>query len=298
MKLIFMGTPEFAVPTLRALAAEHEVCAVYTQPPRPAGRGQRLTPSPVARVASELGLSIRHPLNFKDSADVADFAALGADLAVVVAYGLILPRAVLAAPRLGCVNGHASLLPRWRGAAPIQRAIMAGDAETGTCAMKMTAGLDTGPVWHCLRTPIAPDDTLHTLHDRLSVLTAQVLMAALPMIAAGVAPVPQSETGVVYASKIDKAEGRLDWNLPAITLDRLIRGLGAGYFMLGAERIKVLAAEIGPATDAAAGTVIGPTTIACGEGSSLRLTRLQRPGKGPVSAAEFVRAMPLPPMLS
>nr|MBP8931843.1 methionyl-tRNA formyltransferase [Paracoccus sp. (in: a-proteobacteria)] len=222
MRVIFMGTPDFSVPVLRAIAARHEVVAVYSQPPRAAGRGQKPRPSPVQRAAEELGLMVRVPERLKSPEDQADFAALGADIAVVVAYGLILPQVVLDAPRLGCLNIHASLLPRWRGAAPIHRAVMAGDAETGVAIMQMEAGLDTGPVLAEARTAIGPEDTTADLHDRLAGMGANLIvdvLARLPLAA-----VPQAAEGVTYAAKIDKAEARIDWSRPAAEVDLLIRG--------------------------------------------------------------------------
>ncbi|MEM6619247.1 MAG: methionyl-tRNA formyltransferase, partial [Pseudomonadota bacterium] len=206
MRVIFMGTPDFAVPALRALlGAGHHVAAVYTQPPRPAGRGKRPRPSPVAQAATEAGLNVRHPETLRDAHTQAAFAALRADLAVVVAYGLLLPDGILDAPRFGCVNIHGSILPRWRGAAPIQRAIMAGDSESGVAIMRMATGLDTGPVYAMARTPIGAADTTGTLHDRLAQMGAQLLVQTLPGITTQ-EPTPQPDHGVTYATKIDKAE--------------------------------------------------------------------------------------------
>jgi methionyl-tRNA formyltransferase len=235
MRLAFMGTPDFAVPVLRALAdakpggGGHQIALVYTQPPRPAGRGKALRPSPVHAAAEAMGLAVATPGSFRDPAVLADFAALKLDAAVVVAYGQILPQAALNAPRLGCLNLHASLLPRWRGAAPIQRAIMAGDARTGVCVMQMEAGLDTGPVLASRATPIGPRDTAETLHDRLAGLGAALMAETLAALAAGAVPAtPQPEAGVTYAAKIDKAEARIDWTRGATDLDTHIRGLGSG----------------------------------------------------------------------
>ncbi|MCR9114130.1 MAG: methionyl-tRNA formyltransferase, partial [Rhodobacteraceae bacterium] len=211
MRIIFMGTPEFSVPVLDALVgAGHDIAAVYCQPPRPAGRGKKDRPSPVQARAEALGLQVRHPVSLKGADEQAAFAALEADVAVVVAYGLILPQAVLDAPERGCLNIHASLLPRWRGAAPIHRAIMAGDAETGVCIMQMEAGLDTGPVLLCERTKIGPQETTGELHDRLSQMGAAAIVDALARLDS-LTPTPQSQAGVLYAEKIDKAEARIDW---------------------------------------------------------------------------------------
>ena len=225
MRVIFMGTPDFSVPVLDALvAAGHEIAAVYCQPPRPAGRGKRDRPTPVHARAEALGLVVRHPESLKTAAAQQDFAALNADIAVVVAYGLILPQAVLDAPARGCLNIHASLLPRWRGAAPIHRAIMAGDAETGVCIMQMEAGLDTGPVLLRAAAPIGAEDTTGALHDRLSGMGAELIVTALARLD-DLRPEPQSEAGVSYAAKIDKSEARVDWAWRAAEVDRHIRGL-------------------------------------------------------------------------
>jgi methionyl-tRNA formyltransferase len=293
MRLIFMGTPDFAVRVLEALVkAGHEIAAVYTQPPRPAGRGKKPRPSPVQAKAEALGLPVRTPLNFKAEADRAAFAALGADAAVVVAYGLILPQAVLDAPRLGCFNLHASLLPRWRGAAPIQRAIMAGDAETGVCVMRMEAGLDTGPVVACARTPITAGDTGATLHDRLAEIGAPLMVEAL---AGPLTATPQPKVGVEYAAKIDKAEARVNWSRPALEVDRMIRGLSpfpGAWCEIGGERVKLLLSRVEPG-DGAPGEVLDDRLlVACGEGA-VRLLRLQRAGKGAVAAEDFLRGFPV-----
>ncbi len=296
MRLIFMGTPAFAVPALEALvAAGHAVACVYTQPPRPGGRGQRDRESPVQRRAEALGLPVRSPVNFREEGERAAFAALGAEVAVVAAYGLILPRAVLAAPARGCLNIHASLLPRWRGAAPIQRAIMAGDAETGISIMAMEAGLDTGPVLLREALPIGPRDTAGTLHDRLGALGARLIVEALAGLD-GLVPVPQPEDGVTYAAKIDKAEARVDWRRPAVEVDRLIRGLApapGAWAEIGGERVKLLLSA--PAEGAGPpGTVLDARlAVACGEGA-VRLLTVQRAGRGPVEADAFLRGMPVP----
>ncbi|WP_442773254.1 methionyl-tRNA formyltransferase [Paenirhodobacter enshiensis] len=298
MRVVFMGTPEFSVPVLRALAAHHEVVAVYSQPPRPAGRGKKERPSPVHQTALDLGLEVRTPLNFRSDEARADFAALKADIAVVVAYGLILPQAVLDAPAKGCLNIHASLLPRWRGAAPIHRAIMAGDAETGVCIMRMEAGLDTGPVLLRAATPIAATDTTGDLHDRLSGMGARMILDALDHID-GLIPVPQPDAGVTYASKIDKAEAHVDWTRPATDLIRHINGLSpfpGAWTMIGPERIKLLRAA--PASGAGTpGQVLTGFTIACGEGA-LEILEAQREGKRPMPAAEVLKGLHLPETLA
>ncbi|MGB6118321.1 MAG: methionyl-tRNA formyltransferase [Mesorhizobium sp.] len=299
LRLIFMGTPDYAAPTLVALAdAGHEIAAVYSQPPRPAGRrGLELTPSPVHRAAQERGFEVRTPLSLKSPEAQAEFAALEADAAVVVAYGLLLPRAILDAPRLGCYNGHASLLPRWRGAAPIQRAIMAGDAETGVMVMKMDVGLDTGPVALTKRMTIGPDMTSGDLHDRLSAMTASAMVEAMAEIEAGrLTLTEQPAEGVVYASKIDKAESRIDWSLPAEKVDSLIRGLspfpGAWCEVtVGAapERLKLLRSRTASGSGAPGEVIEGPgLTIACGSGA-IELVEVQRAGGRPMAAADFAR---------
>ena len=296
MKIIFMGTPDFSVPVLEALAQQHEIVAVYCQPPRPAGRGKADRASPVQARAEALGLPVRHPISLRDPAAQAEFAGFGADIAVVVAYGLILPQAVLDAPRLGCLNIHASLLPRWRGAAPIHRAIMAGDAETGICIMQMEAGLDTGPVLLRQSTPIAQAETTAELHDRLSALGAALIctaLAALPLPA-----VVQSEQGVTYAAKIDKSEARIDWSRPAIEVDRQIRGLSpfpGAWCEVAGERVKLLRSVLSDG-QAEVGQVLSGFTIACGEGA-VQITLAQREGKRPMAAAEVLKGLRLPPRL-
>jgi len=302
LQVIFMGTPDFAVPTLRALAGAHDVVCVYSQPPRPAGRGKKEQPSPVHQAAQALGLPVRHPERLKDPADQAAFADLKADVAVVAAYGLILPRPILEAPRLGCLNVHASLLPRWRGAAPIQRAIMAGDSEAGVTIMRMEAGLDTGPMLLKDSLPVGSETDAGSLHDALAELGAPLLMRALDDWAKGTLTAsPQPEDGVTYAAKIDKAESHIDWTQPAVDLDRHIRGLTpfpGAYFVHDGERVKVRACTPRTQGDpqAAPGTVIDEApSVACGQGTALRLRVLQRAGKGPVDADAFLRGRPLPP---
>lgn len=286
-----MGTPDFSVPALAALVtARHEIAAVYCQPPRPAGRGQKPRPSPVQARAEALGLKVRHPVNFRAEADLADFAALAADIAVVVAYGLILPQRVLDAPMLGCLNIHASLLPRWRGAAPIHRAILAGDATTGISIMQMEAGLDTGPVLLMRDTLIAPDETTGSLHDRLAGIGAAAIVAALARLDE-LTPQPQGDAGATYAAKIDKAEARLDWTRPAVEVDRHIRGLSpfpGAWCDLGGERLKLLGSKLAPGQGAPGEVIAEPLVVACGEGA-VQVSRVQRAGKGAMDAASFIR---------
>jgi methionyl-tRNA formyltransferase len=298
LRIVFMGTPDFAVPALVEIAARgHQVVACYTREPRPAGRGLIEMPSPVHAKARDLGIPLVMPKTLRIPATQALFASHEADVAVVVAYGLILPKPILDAPRLGCLNLHASLLPRWRGAAPIQRAIMAGDAETGVMVMRMEEGLDTGPVCLAERTPIAPDETAGTLHDRLAILGADLMGRALAALERdALTCTPQSEEGVTYAAKLAKAETRIDWGRPAREASDHVRGLspfpGAWCEMPaggGSERVKVLRAA--PAEGSGApGTVLGldPLVVACGAGA-LRVVEVQRAGKRPVSAEEFVR---------
>ena len=294
MRVIFMGTPEFSVPVLQALVdAGHEIAAVYCQPPRPAGRGKKDRPSPVQERANALGLPVRHPVSLKSEAAQAEFAALHADIAVVVAYGLILPQSVLDAPKLGCLNIHASLLPRWRGAAPIHRAIMAGDAETGVAIMQMEAGLDTGPVLLQESTPIGVVETTGSLHDRLSQMGARLIVAALDRLPQ-LAPVQQPDDGVTYAAKIDKAEARVDWSQPAVTVDRLIRGLSpfpGAWCEIGGERVKLLGSRLADG-DAAPGTHLGGFIIACGSGA-VQVTEAQRAGKRPMPASDVLKGLDL-----
>ncbi len=296
-----MGSPTFAVPTLQALIdAGHEIACVYCQPPRPAGRGQQARPVPVQAMAEEQGLPVRCPRGLKSEAERQAFDALDLDAAIVVAYGLILPGPVLDAPRLGCFNVHASLLPRWRGAAPIQRAILAGDRETGVTIMKMDQGLDTGPMLLQRTCPILPDTTAASLHDKLAPLGASALMDALSSLTAGtLVPTPQPADGVTYAHKIERGEGRLDWHQPAGALERAIRAFTpwpGAWFETAGERIKVLAADAiidGPSA-ATPGTVLDDAlSVACAEGA-LRLTRLQRSGRAALDGPAFLRGFSLP----
>jgi len=296
MRFIFMGTPDFSVPALEALyAAGHDIACVYTQPPRPAGRGKKDRPSPVQMRAEALGLPVRHPVSLRDAAAQAEFAALNADIAVVVAYGLILPQPILDAPTHGCLNIHASLLPRWRGAAPIHRAIMAGDTETGVCIMQMEAGLDTGPVLQRAATPIEAGDTTAILHDRLAGIGADLIVQALAQLP-NLTPKAQPEAGVTYAQKIDKAEAAIDWTRPAIEVDRQIRGLSpfpGAWFEQDGVRIKVLGSTLVAGSGTPGEVLDDALSVACGI-DAVRLTRLQRAGKGAQDADVFLRGMSVP----
>ena len=296
MRLVFMGTPDFAVPALRALiAAGHQVVAVYTQPPRPAGRGKHLQPTPVHRAAQDFGLPVFTPASLKDAAEQAAFAAHGADLAVVAAYGLILPAAVLTAPMHGCINIHASILPRWRGAAPVQRAILAGDAETGVTIMQMERGLDTGPMRHVVRVPIGCA-TAGELTETLGALGAEALVAVLENLDA-FPPVAQPDVGVTYAAKIDKAESRLDFSGPAIAAERQVRAFApqpGAFFELGGERIRVLAAEVTEAVGEPGTVIDDRLTIACGSGA-LRPVTVQRAGRPAMDTASLLRGFAIAP---
>ncbi len=302
LRIIFMGTPHFSVPTLRALAqAGHEIAAVYCQPPRPAGRrGLDLTPSPVQLEAERLGLAVRTPLSLRNAEEQASFAGLKADVAVVVAYGLMLPELILNATRLGCYNGHASLLPRWRGAAPIQRAIMAGDRETGMMIMKMDKGLDTGPVALTSIQKISADMTSGMLHDLLMGVGAQLMVEAMARLEAGsLALTAQPNEGVTYATKIDKSETRLDWRQGNIDLHRKIMGLspapGAWCEAPGSsglERVKVLRCAPVSGTGAPGQLLDENLTVACGQGA-LRLTQVQRAGSKAMTAQDFQRGAQL-----
>jgi methionyl-tRNA formyltransferase len=297
LRLAFMGSPDFAVPALEALiAAGHEIACVYSQPPRPAGRGRNERRTPVHEAAAARGLPVRTPKSLKGPKAQAAFAALDLDLAVVVAYGLLLPKAVLDAPRLGCVNLHGSLLPRWRGAAPIQRALMAGDAVTGVQAMRMEEGLDTGPIILSADVPILPGDTAGALHDRMAREGALVLAEAAAMIESGQAvETPQAHEGVTYAEKITPAETRIDWARPAREIDLKIRGLSpfpGAWFLLptdkGAVRVKALNSRLGQGRGAPGEALDDDLLIACGEGA-VRLLEVQREGKGAMNAADFLR---------
>ncbi len=302
LRIAFMGSPDFAVPSLRALVeAGHEVVCVYAQPPRPAGRGQKERLTPVDEAAIELGIPVRTPRSLRGPQEQAEFAALDLDLAVVAAYGLILPREILDAPRLGCINVHASLLPRWRGAAPIQRAILAGDAETGVTIMQMDVGLDTGDMLLSRAVPITAQSTGQSLHDQLSDLGADLIVPAVAALAQGaLSGTPQPEEGVTYAKKLERDEGRLDFHRPAVELERLVRAFDpwpGAFFEHEGTRIKVLAAdafEIGPISNLP-GTVLDPElTISCADGA-FRPTRVQRPGKGPMDVQAFLRGFQIPP---
>lgn len=294
LRLAFMGTPDFAVPALKALiASRHDVVAVYSQPPRPAGRGQKPRPSPVHRAAEAAGIPVRTPRSLKDEGELARWRALELDAAVVVAYGLLLPKAFLDAPRLGCLNIHASLLPRWRGAAPIHRAIMAGDAETGVSIMQVAEGLDTGPILAMWPLMITPDSTTADLHDALAEMGGRLVVDVLDRLTEGrIVPRPQAEDGITYAAKIDKAEARIDWTRPAVEIDRQVRGLfpfPGAWFMLDGVRVKVLAGEIVDAGGPPGHILNRDTlTIACGD-RAYRPTRLQREGKAAMEASAFLR---------
>ena len=300
LRLAFMGTPDFAVPVLRALAAVgHEIAAVYSQPPRPAGRGHKTQASPVQVCAEAEGWPVRTPKSLKDLAEQAAFAALDLDAAVVVAYGLILPKAVLEAPRLGCFNVHASLLPRWRGAAPIQRAILAGDEETGVTIMRMDEGLDTGPMLLRGAVSIGARTTAATLHDDLAALGARLIVEALDGVARGaLKETPQPSEGVTYAAKLSKAESALDWRRPAAELERQVRAFSpwpGAFARFGGDAIKILEAEVlDDNCGQAPGTAIDDAlTIACGVGA-LRLVRVQRAGKAAMTAEAFLRGFAVP----
>ncbi|MXW85866.1 MAG: methionyl-tRNA formyltransferase [Boseongicola sp. SB0667_bin_21] len=295
MRLVFMGTPEFSVPALDAvLGAGHEIASVYTRAPRPAGRGKRHRPCPVQVRADALGLPVHTPGNFRSADTCGRFRAHQADAAVVVAYGLILPESVLAAPRLGCLNIHASLLPRWRGAAPIHRAVMSGDNETGISIMAMDAGLDTGPVLLRRAMPIKPDDTTGRLHDRLAQLGARTIVDALDRID-DLEPEAQAKDGVSYARKVDKAETRIDWSRPAVEIDRHIRGLSpfpGAWCEIHGERTKLLDSRLVEG-DGEPGAHLGGCRIACGAGA-IEMTEVQRAGRRPVSGEEFLRGIRTP----
>lgn len=300
MRIVFAGTPEFSVPPLQALLGSgHQVIAVYTQPDRPAGRGRKLTPSPVKALALEAGVPVYQPSNFKAEPDLAALESLGADLVVVVAYGLLLPQRVLDAPRLGCINIHASLLPRWRGAAPIQRAIAAGDRETGITIMQMEAGLDTGPMHLVRRCPIGGRETGESLHDKLSALGAEAIMASLPSIEAGTStPLPQEDALATYAHKLKKEESLIDWRLPAEEIDRRVRAYNpwpVAQTACGDAMLRIWDAMPldGEGREAVPGAIVesGPGGIDVMTGRGLlRITRLQMPGKRAMEAADFLNA--------
>ena len=302
LKLVYMGTADFAVPALEALAlSHHEIVAVYTQPARPAGRGMRARPSPIERTALKLDLAILTPLTLKGKDPREALHALNADLAIVAAYGLILPEAILATPRLGCINLHGSCLPRWRGAAPIQRAILAGDRESGVSIIQMEKGLDTGPVLAMESVQIGDQTTAKDLHDRLADLAAKMIVPMVDRLAAGpVRAETQPDEGAVYAHKIDKAEGQIDWRQPAAQIDRQIRALNPWpgcWTEFDGQRLRVLAGtplETTPSDDMRPGMAIDDAlTIACGEGT-YRITRLQRAGGKPMAASEFLRGLAIP----
>lgn len=303
LRVVFMGTPDFAVPTLSEIIGQgHEVVAVYTRAPKPAGRGMAEQKTPVHRLAEGFGIPVFTPRTLRDPAAQNAFAALGADVAVVVAYGLILPREVLDAPALGCLNLHGSLLPRWRGAAPIQRAIMAGDAETGVMVMKMDEGLDTGPVAMVEKIAVASDMTTQDLHDRMAVLGADLMVRALAALDRGsLAFAPQAADGVTYAAKIDKAEARIDWAQPAKEIHDKVRGLspfpGAWFeadLGKGPERVKVLRTALAAGAGAPGTLLGGDLTVACG-GGALRLIEVQRAGAKAMKAADFVNGTAIEP---
>ena len=297
MKLAFMGTPDFAVPILAALIeAGHQIAVVYSQPPRPAGRGHKERLSAVHAFAAGHGLTVRTPKSLKSPEEGQAFAALALDAAVVAAYGLILPPAILAAPRLGCLNVHASLLPRWRGAAPIQRALLAGDAETGVTIMQMDAGLDTGAMLLTGRVPITPATDAQGLHDSLAALGARLIVEALAR-PPGLPAETQPEHGITYAAKLDKEEGRIDWSRSAAELDRLVRALNPWpgvWCELDGERLKVLAARPIAGSGPPGAVVAPPLVVACGDGV-LALDRVQRAGRAPMSAEQLLRGRAVPP---
>lgn len=295
MRIVFMGTPDFAVPVLQALVDHgHDVVAVYSQPPRRAGRGKTLSPSPVQRRAGMLGLDVRTPVTLRDVAEQTRFATLRADVGVVAAYGLILPHAVLDAPRHGCLNVHGSLLPRWRGAAPIQRAILAGDTETGVDIMQMEAGLDTGPIRLEESTPVA-GKTAGDLTTELSAMGARLMATVLADLAA-YPPVAQAEDGVTYAAKVDKAEARIDFSTPAVAIERQVRAFNpapGAFFEHNGERIRILSAVVEPGTGSA-GTVLDDDLGIATATGVIRPTSLQRAGRGVMTAPELLRGFAIP----
>jgi methionyl-tRNA formyltransferase len=301
MRVVFMGTPDFSVPTLQALADAHQVIAAYTQPPKPAGRGMNERKSPVHLAAEALKIPVLHPANFKSADDVQKFRAHNADVAIVIAYGLLLPKEILDAPKHGCLNLHASLLPRWCGAAPINRAIMAGDEETGVAVMQMDQGLDTGPVALEQEIKIAPDRTAGELHDKLSEAGADLIMRALAALSTtGLQFTPQESEGVTYAKKIDKNETRIDWSKPAHDVHNHIRGLspfpGAWFEIAGAKplRVRALRSLLAEGKGKPGEVLDGELTIACGEGA-IKLMEVQRAGAKAMSAEEFLRGFQTKP---
>ena len=298
-----MGTPDFSVPILRALAAQHEIAAVYTQPPRPAGRGKADRKSAVQTEAEKLNIPVHYPTSLRSEQAQQDFASLRSEIAIVVAYGLILPPAILTAPIHGCLNIHASLLPRWRGAAPIHRAIMAGDHQTGICIMQMEAGLDTGPVLLRQSTQTGTEETTADLHDRLSQMGADLILQALATLPSLI-PEPQPDHGVTYAQKIDKSESRIDWTHPATQIDAQIRGLSpfpGAWCDIRGERVKLLRSRLAPGSTArdqiTPGQVLHGFTIACGSGA-VEITEAQREGKRPTPTTDLLRGFTLPPCLA
>ncbi|MFA6280141.1 MAG: methionyl-tRNA formyltransferase [Bdellovibrionales bacterium] len=299
LRIVFMGTPDFAVPALQALqGAGHVLAAVYCQPPKPAGRGQTVHKTPVHEVAEALGLDVRTPAMLRDPVEQAALAALKPDVIVVAAYGLILPQAVLDIPPRGCLNIHGSLLPRWRGAAPIHRALLAGDEETGITIMQMDVGLDTGPMLMKESLPITEETTAQSLHDDMAAMGARMIVEALEAASAGTLfATPQPSEGVTYAAKLSREEGRIDWTKPAQDLARQVRAFHpwpSSYFLCGAEKIKVLKASFLPDLNGAAGTLLDEQmTVACGGGGALRLETVQREGKKPASGAEVLRGLRL-----
>ena len=295
MKLVFMGTPNFSVPALKALAqSNHQICAVYSQPPRPAGRGKKLRLSDVHKEALDLGLTVHNPTSFKSDKDRTIFRKLKADIAIVVAYGLILPNQILSAPKFGCLNIHASLLPRWRGAAPIQRAIMEGDDETGVCIMKMEEGLDTGPVLSSRKIQIKENDNAKILSERLSLVGSKLIVEVLDALSEFKA-YSQSAAGVTYARKIEKSETKIDWSLPAKTINRKIRALSpfpGAWTEINGERIKLLASKVINKENKPGMILDKGFSIACGQ-KAVEITEAQRPGKSAQKSDVFLRGFRL-----